>query len=517
MKSVFHNLMLTTPIALLLLHATPSLAAIDEQGAQNLKSLIQNYIQEQQTLSSTDGVELKTQGDLTISPKDTYYQVSLPHLKAQYPDNRIVDLGIITMNAMPGKTGDEWNVSIALPKKITSTSSTGAITDIKIGHQKTSGIWNVPLNYMTKYNAEYQNIDIATPAEDKSPPFKTTINLLNIDQNFTENTATHTWSGPLNVIAKNVYFGKNEKEKLTLGEANIKYQIFDLDMTSLKTFQKNIKEAQGNKTNFTNIGNNPMQILQIYDVIANNFETPMGAITSNLTIKNLEIYGLKVSTEQPENLPFKLASAHFGFDADMHAPQNVKTNIRFGFSDLKTPFEDTKNLTPDSIDLDIKIGNIPLQDIIANGRKQIGILSATQAGDKEPQEKTPEPVKPFSKILGDAGTNANHKFHINTPLINAKGEGTVRATSTNPIGIASDQTWEITGLNALIAELNSKSASNPMGQNVTGPLVILQMAGQISPDNPDTRTYHLVMSDQGNITINGADFSALMGGAPPPQ
>ena len=140
-----------------------------------------------------------------------------------------------------------------------------------------------------------------------------------------------------------------------------------------------------------------------------------------------------------------------------------------------------------------------MQDIMKNARNEL-------------DKNIVVPSTPMITLLSQAQTTVENKASLETEALSISGKGTILATLANPLGMNADQKWEITGLDAFMKEINTQMGDNPFAGQMLGPLVILQMAGQIAPDNPDKRTYHILANENG-VTVNGSDISQFMSGA----
>ncbi|OIN87523.1 MAG: hypothetical protein AUJ12_02000 [Alphaproteobacteria bacterium CG1_02_46_17] len=502
MKHIPRTLLLTMPTALLLMSTTASYAAIDAQGAAELKSLISNYIQEQQKITAATGATLVANGETTVTPQGTYYSVILPHLVTRYPGDVVsYDMGKIAINAMPGKTADEWKVSFSLPRTVSVNTPKDGKVDFHFGQQKASGLWNSKMNYMFQINAEYKNVTIEKTMPDTPEPQVplVTIGTINIKQNLQEDTpGSKTWSGPADFSAQNI-----QTDKLSIGEVSANYMIKNVDYTVMTKMRDELKSMGENSQSLSDLQNNPTAALNMFDVMAKMFENPMGEFTSELTLKDLKATGY-TNTPEASGDEVTLKSAHFGMDMNLSNPQKASMVFRLGLDGLDVPLEDKKDVTPKNAELEIKVDSLPLMELVKTTRQIAGV---------EMQGATPDatPVKPYPQILAEAQTSFSNKVDINTDILNVHGQGAAQASGQSMIGLTTDQNWEIKGLDALLEKLKNDQQNPEISQQIAQKLAILQLMGQMSPDKPDIRTYHLVVDDQGKMTMNGADLMSMMG------
>ncbi len=511
MKYLSRTLLFTLPTSLLLM-STSSYAAIDAQGASELKSLIGNYIQEQQKITAATGATLEVDGETVVTPQSTYYSIIMPRLVTHYPGDSITyDMGKTAINAMPGNTPDEWKISFSLPKTVSVNTPKDGKINIHFGSQKTSGIWNSKLNYMFRLNAEYKDVSIdktfPAAATDATAPAPEPENVLkiatfNIVQNLQEDSpGSQTWSGPADFNAKNI-----TADKMSLGEVSAHYTMKNIDYTVMSEIRNDLKSITEKGEDLNDLRNNPAAALGIFDVIVKMLEKPMGAFTSEFTMKDLKVMGLSNAQSYKED--FSLSSAHFGFDSDLINPQKASMALRLGMNGMSIPLEDNGGFAPKSSELEIKVNSLPLAELLRNAR-QMAALANPDATQTPPQDT--QPPKSFQQILIDAQTNLSNKLDINSDILNVHGQGTAQASAQSMIGVIADQTWEIKGLDAFLEKLKADQQNPGASNEIAQKLAVLQIMGQISPDHPDTRTYHLIVDDKGQMTMNGTDMMSMMG------
>ncbi|HNQ91992.1 MAG TPA: hypothetical protein PKI93_03565 [Alphaproteobacteria bacterium] len=503
---------LTATTALLVFMPHGADAAVDAEGAEQLKSAIQGYIDEQKQIASVGGSTLTTEGDLIITPKDKYYEIVTPHIKALYPNNMTYDLGKIAINVMPTDSPEEWKFSYTLPSPISLTGPDSKdVMKVTLGNQKTGGVWNTKLGYTSKLKAAYQNIEFLASAEPDQQPTKGTIKAVSLDQNFSIDPTTQKWSGPIHGMAQNIVIGTETETFATIGEADVDYMISGLDAAAMQSLRNQFKQMGGSGENMANIQNNPQQILKIFDVMGSMFESQMGEASAKFSIKGLAVNtSAKASNGHPVN--FSLATGYWGMSFNQSTPPKSGMGFSIGMNGLKTNDAEFVKFIPEQFDLDIKVHDFPMAEIIKIGKDQATAqLGQSQTTDQAAVAPTPPN---FPAILAQAGSRVTHALKISAPAYKVNGSGEAKASTTSPMGVVADQNLEIEGLDAVIAELNQHAAADPNMKQAAGPLAMLQMMGQQDKDNPALRTYHLVVDEQGKVTMNGADMSSMMGGAP---
>ncbi len=493
------TLLLVSPAFFVLLAgSTDSKAAIDEQGASALKAVIKSYLDEQKNVYAASGSMMEMIGDIEITPKGGYYNIVLPHIKTTYPGDTILNFGKIVINAAPGKTPEDWKISYSLPKDITLTNADGDITRIDIGSQSASGIWNTNLNYVPVLKAEYKDIRISNPSETESRPVTGTIKSIDIAQNL-KDSGQNLWSGPMTITAKDIAIQQLSREKITIDNVTASYKLTDMNPNGYQELRKKFSALGEQGISPATLAMNSEKMTDTAQTALSLFENPMGSMSSDLTLENVKFARIDNNAQQTEEL-LTLGHANFGLDMDLTNPDLAGFGLRLSANDIKQSFDPSQQkFSPHQINLDVKVKNFPMKSVMRNASNEMDKNSAV-------------PSTPMITLLSQAKTNIENTLLLDSESVKISGKGTIQSTSTSPFGANADQQWEITGLNTLMTEMSGPNAEHKMPPQIMGPLAILQMMGQIAPDNPDKRTYHIIANDQG-VTVNGADISTLMGAA----
>ncbi len=508
---VISSATLASAIGMLLMGAAPANAAIDAQGAEQLKTLIQKYIDEQKQMVSIYNVRMDTTGDLIVIPKDTYYQVTTPYIKTVYPGNQSYDLGKIAINAMPGNTPDEWKVSFSLPSPISFKDENGKdILKVVLGPQKTAGLWNASMGYMTSLKATFDNIGFTVADGTAKPPITGVITSVNIDQSLTKDQATQKWSGPIRAKATDIKTTSQGPDKIQIGEIGLQYDIRNLDTDSLNKFREQFKALGASGNAVANIENSPEIAKKSMDMFTEMFRTNFGEFTAKYEVK---AFKASFPTAKPNPVDIALDNGYFGVTFKQDIPNKTGAGFSFGFSGLTVPKTDWTSLTPTSADINIMFHDMPMADIMKVAQENNPALS------KDPNAvspaNTPSPMAVLPEMLSKAGTRVTQSLSINAPSYKVQGSGEAKASATAMTGFTADEMLTVEGLDTIIAELQKLSATSHDAKQALGPLTMMQMMGQQDPANPAKRTYHLIAAEDGKVTMNGSDLSSLMG--MPPQ
>lgn len=490
-------------LTILLLAAPTAHAAIDEAGAQELKTLINQYIEDQKQLTSVSGATLLTEGELQITPQGSYYQVITPYLKTVYPGDVVYDLGKVSINAMPGATAEEWKMSIALPSPISLYAKDGSpIWKLDLHDQNAAIIWNTGLKYTTHVRAGYKNVEMTFPAsKTKNSLTKMTINNVNILQDFTQDQTTQKWSGPINFKMTGISGTAGTEQLASVDELSLDYDLKNFDAGAMTKMQDELKSLSHDGSN---IATSPEKAARFFDIISSSMTSGMGSITSALAFKNIN---LKSSTG---DTPFSTSIDNGKFVMSMDTPQGKETNLglMIDVNGVKAHSDKYQKLIPQKINLDIKITDFPLTKLIKMGQQQMAI------GMGKPESSSPSiPPQSFPELLAAAGTRIDQNLAYLSDALKINGNGYAKAEGATALGGTAEQNLEIEGLDILLADISEMAKTDPSVGQVLGGLTMFQMMGQQDPNNPNKRTYKLIVDKDGRMTMNGSDLSGMMGAA----
>ena len=526
--------LLTATTAIIALSPTTALSApaIDQQGAEQVKSAIQAYIEEQKQISAASGSELVTEGELTVTPTDgKYYAVVTPYIKMlllkhraykgsnQTAENMPVptptlityDIGKISINVMPTDNADEWKFSYSLPTNINFLNGQNEkMATITLGSQQAAGIWNTKLHYTSKAKINYQDVTFTADSHKGKPPVNASMKDIDIVQNFTHDAATNSWAGPIKATASNVTLTKNGQNVATIGEVGVDYSISGMNTEIMEKVRDEVKKLGEMNEPETNPYNNPRQTLKILDAMTAMFQSQMGEFKGTYSIKDLSV-NTPAKTPDAKPVSFSLKNAYWGIEFSQMTPPKSSIGFSMGMSGLNTNQDEFAQFIPQDFDINLKADNLPIAEIMDAAKSQI----AAKIPDEQGTPQAPIAKPDIRAMLVNAGATLTDSIKIKAGAYNIDGNGTIKASSVNMFGATADQNLKIDGLDNIINELNKQAANTPQLRRAAGPLTMLQMMGQQDPNNPSVRTYHLVVDDQGNMTMNGSDLGAMIGGGRP--
>ncbi|GJL85208.1 MAG: hypothetical protein DHS20C02_09830 [Micavibrio sp.] len=490
-----------------------SAADINDEGAQRLKIIFEELISYQKSISelAEDG-KLIYQGDVIVEPSDEYYAVTLPHVSILYPKGQRLELGIVSVNAVPHDQEGQWKMTVAMPTPIILFDKSGApALQLDIGSQLSAGIWHEELEYFTKLDARYQDIKIESP----DGTFRTAIAEAEILYDLNEDDQGR-WSGPLKGTIRKIAMNfEKTGGTITMKEAKLGVELFSYIPQAIKDYkEKLIAMAEAGSD-----GNVSSQhITGLYNMIVELLGNAGDGFTAQYEVSDLDITRpVDPDTESEEK---RLESFHFGklsmgFDLTGFLNNQVKLALRFGFNDLKAPPSDDesmKGIMPTTGHIDVQLNDIPYQKIADLGRNSIagkaGMVHMATFALKIPA------------ILSEAGTTMTFTDnHFGNDAYHVNANGKIRADISALNSATADIRLTAKGLEQLKANM-ALEGDDPLNENaqnfqkIAAQLQILQVLAAKEKDGLGNLIHILEfeMNKQGEMLMNGQDIRLLFDG-----
>lgn len=502
------------PVTILLLSTSAMAADISPEGAATLKTVIQSFLDERVKLSAVNGGNMVLDGQLNVEPASGYYAVTLPHIKMRSATGDTTDMGIITMNALPGNSDKEWKMAVALASPIKFTDAAGKTEgELSIGQQKFAGIWNVDLNSYSMLDARYHNITFKNGTQETTITAPETAIQYNLKSN--GDATKQLWSGPITFTSRDIKITDTiDHSDFAVKSASMNMTVKDHNPAEVKKFTDQmsaIAEHTQDPARMTN-----QHALGMYNLITNFISNSSDGFTSNAQLKDVSYSYEDSTTKEKKNM--SIGAIAFGLSAMGFMQDSVDTNIRFSYDGLSISPQSTEDAdsVPTKANFDIALNKLPFKALIDLGRGSIQASDSKNAQSAHLANQ--EALLKLPQLLTQAGTNLTiNNTEISSPAYRGFVNGVVNANVQAVKSFTADIKGEIKGLDGLLQKLaqlaqNPNNPAAPKIQQTMGTLTVLQMIGQQKPDDPTTRTYHLQVDDKGSVKMNGADLGAVMGG-----
>ena len=208
-RSYFMTLLLTI---LLLGSMVPNThAQTNDNTANKLYELFEKTIENQKdNLVPKLGATLLFDGPINVEKTPGYYAVTLPHIKALYPEGEVFELGMISTNVLAEEVAGRWAMAIALPTPMVFLDEYDSpILQIHIGKQSASGVWDERLGGFMNFESTYENIKI----EGGSLDYALNIPSLEIRYDFSDNLVRIDMGETSFTIPKDLMFGPSKEKR----------------------------------------------------------------------------------------------------------------------------------------------------------------------------------------------------------------------------------------------------------------------------------------------------------------
>jgi hypothetical protein len=499
-------------------------AEINDEGAQILRDYFEGMLDlnEESKAAEDEVFGLKTDGNVQIEQADTYYAVTLPHLSIAAEGGAVFDIGVIALNAIPTEDPDFWKVSMALPTPMTGyNKDKEAVVSLDIGRQRLAGLWHMPGDNLVNYDLQYDNITLASADGD----FKVSIPTFTGIQKLETADNKDLWSGPTDIRLSDMVVNVKGRDVFKAGLMRLHGETFDLSLSRYAAYMQKIKAIS---TDLEQEGQTPAQAMQgvsgIFGALYEFFTGAFNGFTSNLVLENVTFPMTDEVTDTPMQVSIERIAQ--GFDASGLTEDKTKLALRLGYSGMTydpVPSE-IHAVLPSSMQVSLGLENLPLREMLGLG---LATLERSMESPEQAQSSGMMAVMSLPQMLTEAGTVlkiadtglAGDQYALDI-------DGLAEMNAAAKMGGTARVRGVFAGLDYLVSTITriADNAELPASQTerlrrALQAMAVLQMIGQEEQTGTGetVRVYNFELNAQGNMTLNGGDIGALMGGmAPPP-
>lgn len=498
----------------LLLSMPAARAQIDDQGAARLKTMLETLINTHRQHAATRQGTLKTEGEVLIEKKDTYYAASLPAATYVGPDGARMAMGKIAINAMPGEAPDLWKMAVALPSPIRFYEGDSLLYSLTFSGQSTNGIWNDTLGSFVKLDSRLETITLKQEGgltEVTVPRFSALYDL--------SEGAKGLWSGPMRIAASGVkalIASESHQPDATveIGDVTFDYRLKDVSSVEVHTFQEQMRALRENAADPT-AGQTASgaHAQAVYGLVAQYLRKAFDAASGQLRVKDL-----KIQPHKAESAQVFIKDAGIGIDLSGFRSGRVAIGFGGDYSGMSIapPPETLGPLAPDALRVKLVLDQVPLDKILDLAKPAVD--SAATSGAGAGKMALMQSAIALPALLSEAGTKVVlENNRISSALYEATLTGTAIAKAEAAQGAVVNGRMEVTGIEEVIAWMKQRTIDAPdqkadMAQALKV-LTALQLVGQQSktPQGKPSRIYDFVLNEQGQALLNGTDINALAG------
>lgn len=480
----------------------PARAAMDPAGVATLTALFTKYLEERKAAAQLNGQELRAEGKILVEPSGDYYAVTLPHLSSHQPDGAYTDIGIIAINAVPGKDKDTWKMTVAAPTPIIAYDAQKQPSlRIDIGAQSFNGLWHNTLENFQKLDVKYKDVTL----QEFSQGITAKIPLVSVVYDI--NPGPKGWSGTMTYSADAmIVTAKGDPGVSKTGKILLNSSVTDFNPADLKSYREKIAAIGESQRAAAPGAISDDHVQGLYNLIADFMGSAVGQFDSRLTINGVDLHRPAIPGSPAGKLVINQAT--FSMDGKGFRDNNVTSRAVLGFDGLSiTPAPaGLGEVIPNRMTMDIELSKIPFKDLMDLGRQSLKTPDAAQqTAIRQALAKAGSTMKINPSNLG----NGTYAMTLNGQLV---------ANLATTIGANGNARAEINGLGNLVAlaqsRIKDKTVSAAEKQKLAGiamGLTTLQMMGQQDKANPgkDLRIYNIEFTPDGKIMLNGNDLAAV--------
>ena len=505
---------------------------INQQGADELKKHFQALLDYQKTVNEALGsVKVEYQGELTVTPEQTYYSAVFPRILIKGPSvegmpesDAAFDVGVIKINAAPDEKPGYWKTVMTFPSKMTLIGTTPEENfTIMYDKQQSIGLFSGALGYFTKMDINLSDITFEAGGQDLG------VNIGGIQayMKMEEVEGENRFTGPGHLLMSNLSISpKGPGEKIQVGELKADFAMDNIKMPTLQEYQDKIMKHVDTFQSLQSMSPEQQEELtgsDLMDMMMDLYEFDLDGFSFKYSAKDLNIQSdMNNDYRDFDSLMIGAAALGFGFD-DIQSDSG-DMNILGSYNSVKVAPEDPeyKDVIPQSANINIQASKIPygqLTKIATNTARAIAEdpQSAQMAGLGV--------IMRLPAILAQAGTQIDVENNgVKSSLYDLSLNGQVLTDLSALTGFTAQFNAVFEGLDALLA-VAKKNAANEESQNkanfvsMSQTLEGLKAVGKAAtgPNGKPAYSYEIQATPDGKFLVNGQDAQTVFSPAPPPQ
>ncbi len=504
----------------LLLMSTPAHAAVSQADTTKFKTVMEAYFNHIVTSYKAQGMNVTSKGNFTAENKESYIAFKTPHLSFRDDSGTVIDMGVYSFNAIPSTNAGQWNLTMSIPtpfmvtKKGEKPGEAPTQYTISIPKQSTSGVFDEGAQNFVVFKGALSDITLTSSANKGVMKIAS----LDVNQNFSKGP-NNLFSGPATATMRNLTFTGPEGEgSFTIGGVRADVTYSDLDFQAQKAFQDKFTALAESQNALTGkAGVSPQHGMALYKTVTDALTKSSSGFTTQFEITDISGSKKNKQTGAPEK--FTLGKIGFGWDMTGLKTNSAGLAFRASLNGFTAP--STVDLygisNPQAINIDMRLKNLPLQELTALGQQ---VLESTSASPDAASVAGLQAMMTLPGILTKASTGLDiNDFSIQSAEYSGKLTGNFITNANAAKGVTGKMLGRVTGLDGVLAKLKAgkaKATTAADQQNLEKALkslTVLQAMGQ--QDANGDRTYDIQINEQGQTLVNGADFSVLTGGGAP--
>lgn len=419
------------------------------------------------------------------------FRIELPALTVIESPKRRDELGRIVVLLRPIDP-NQYQVETILPQPIRRFDGTGTqIGQVTLASQRFTGIWDQRLQSFPVADVVLGGMTV-THVVDGAEQVRARIGELSL-RNDLKNTDGTRWSGTTQVSAKGIDVPAPKAASLVvLDQVGFGITLKDMDLADWPQVQSDLQKLPGSKR--SEVGADWLKTLT----------SRIGDTTGTVTLNGLTI-----------NLPggasvWRLAT--LALDLGLSGLKAEKSTFSLGYRHAglsSQPPVGVPAFNPDEAELKVAAVDLPNNALFESFDKMIRLLPVN------PQSARRIFLQEAGQNLSSAGSQIKvDSLQLKTPATATSMSGVARFNSRSPLGATADLNVQARGVDEAVQLLQPKPGEKVADETQVwlAALGILQAFGQQSKDDQGRtqRNYAIKVTQDGRISLNGADLSAIM-------
>ncbi len=491
---------------------------VTDDGAKALAAAIKDGLARWFPKPKEGGTELRWKGEPKATPAGDHYDVALPPLTVVSDDGSTAEVGSVALTVKP-QEGGTHAVTAVLPDTVPLLDGGKPSATIRIGQQRFSGVWSGTYESFLSVDANYG--DLSVTSDKKSGGKKgdakngsLTVGSVTMAGELKPDGAT-TWSGPGALSISNVrVLDDQKKEVMTLAGLTAEGTYTRVDLARSSAMQRLIQAHAAAGTEPP-----PAELMSLVQGM-------MGGGSFRFGLSGL-------SGHNPDD-GSRFALAQFtshGATEDFDKP-TANATMGFEMAGLEvTPAVAPQGFLPDRVELQLSLAKLPTASLWQALADYAALAQAKGSNeDEDDDEEDAAAADPQAEAIGNRLVGAMaavgselriDKLLVNAPAASGDMTGGLRMAANTAYGAVGGATILLRGLDAAAKALQPKPGqkADKDAKDTLGVIAMLQAFGQAGKDasGNEVRSYKIDLTETGQILLNGADMSALMGGGAPTE
>lgn len=520
-------------MALAVLALSPAAAfaqkAVSEEGAAELRRLVNETLQFERDVAATTGMGLKL-GEPQVTLKGSYYEVRLPDVAYEYADVGTINIGTVVLNVTHGNTVDEYLASMALQPVLNFTAADGDRLNLHIGKQKFAMAWQGTLRYPTRIDADYGDLKLSI---DKDKDFAASVENIRLIVNLQQNS-DGTWTGPMESEARNINLNLGASDfagagKVHIGRVFNKTDYDSLDLAMILQSRKKMQDL------VTSADGKPVEDVEaVLNAMMLDGKTVFSGAKTEIVAQNMtiDVAALPPAEGQTPEEPRALRLTEFSSLIDLNGLRGDKGRLsaRITLKDLagsNVVAPETEGYLPQNANIELYMDDMPMESLyktfagllIQGSRAARMAEDAAQRGQpsnlkRHHESQVMAAAMALPQMLTGAGSTVSvRNTFMRSRDLSSKVHGSFKATpGAAKVGVG-EMTLTIQGLDELLKKLEGGNSRE--SRRALQGLSFLQVLGQQdTEDGKPVRRYAFAVTADGRMTLNGSEVGGLMGGMP---